>query len=151
MPETFEELTVRALDDLWVGALFLTAGRESVAEDLLLNALKNAFHRFQAERPEVPGERWLEGRLASEYLAEAGRYQDTSEPPVNRFHGDLAEIDPQARAALWLTILRRWPYDGVAELVGEDRDGLRTLLRSRKLLWRAMEARRGDVSGEARG
>lgn len=69
MNETFEELAGRHIDGLYHGALFLNAGEEPPAEDLVLWTLTGAFQEFRKIEEGGGLERWLEGRLVSVFLA----------------------------------------------------------------------------------
>jgi DNA-directed RNA polymerase specialized sigma24 family protein len=69
MNETFEELAGHHIDGLYHGALFLNAGEEPPAEDLVLWTLTGAFQEFRMIEEKGGVERWLEGRLVSVFLA----------------------------------------------------------------------------------
>jgi DNA-directed RNA polymerase specialized sigma24 family protein len=164
MSRTFEELATREIDGLYQGALFLTAGDEDDAENLLLDTLGRSFNRFRASQDVEDISRWLEGRLVSTFLethprdARAGRPAAPLERIPTHSHEIFAGLDAPglhmaaaavpwaARAALWLVLLRRWPYADASDVMGVDEGVLKDLLRYRHTL---MGAILGGLSGKA--
>lgn len=153
MEITFEELVSREIDTLYQGAVFLEAGDEDAAEELVMITLTRA---FRIHRRSVPGgdpTRWLEGRLALEFRARAvpGRgeavdaepqpvpvdavanapFQEASVAALCRGAG---RMPPPARVAVWLVLFQRWSYEEAARLLGLDREELTDLLRYRHIL-----------------
>jgi DNA-directed RNA polymerase specialized sigma24 family protein len=152
------------LDGLYRGALFLNAGEEPPAEDLVLATMTGAFQEFRRIEEGSASEQWLEGKLVGAFLAHAasGSTEDVS---MAGFPVDVAsrqepytgalEIDPEelfrtgatmpplARAAIWLVVFRRWPYREASRVLKTDSDGLKGLLRYRQMLLAAVV--RGSV------
>lgn len=60
MHRTFEELAGQEIDGLYHGALFLKAGEEAAAEDLVLWTLTGAFQSFRRGLGHSDASRWLE-------------------------------------------------------------------------------------------
>lgn len=69
MHQTFEEFVGQHIDGLYHGALFLNAGEEPPAEDLVLWTLTGAFQEFRQMKEESASEPWLEGKLVDVFLA----------------------------------------------------------------------------------
>jgi DNA-directed RNA polymerase specialized sigma24 family protein len=173
MHETFEELAGRHIDGLYHGALFLNAGEEPPAEDLVLWTLTGASQEFR-QIDEAGGEqRWLEARLVRVFLARRGSGSTddgstdvlsgedlskddvpaTDPPPASleidpdALFGSAANMPPRARAAIWLVLFRRWSYDAAASALDADADGLKELLRYRHVLLTALVRRSADRNG----
>ena len=150
MHRTFEELASQEIDRLYQGALFLKAGEDQAAEDLLLSTLTNSFHAFRRVEDGTDAAQWLEGRLVQGYLSaipEAGSdhaIEEVALPAPSLGEGVKVDplalytaagsVPPQARAALWLVLLRRWKYSEASSLLGIELDALKDLLRYRHLL-----------------
>lgn len=173
MHQTFEEFVGLHLDGLYHGALFLNAGEEPLAEDLVLWTLTGAFQEFRQIEEESASEQWLEGRLVKVFLARNGSGSthsvsnggvgaDDRVGNVMWSHESASggvEIDddalfraavhmpPSARAAVWLVVFRRWSYGEAANVLGTDVDGLKDLLGYRQLLLNAVVRRSGDRTG----
>lgn len=116
MHRTFEELAGREIDGLYHGALFLKAGEEAAAEDLVLWTLTGASQSFRRGLSPSDASRWLEDRLVRAFLAgeaPAGEAPageaPAGEAPLDSEDGPIdaaepvrtpsavqAEIDPQA-------------------------------------------------------
>ena len=170
MLETFEEFAGRHIDGLYHGALFLHAGDEPLAEDLVLWTLTGAFQAFRHFEEGSPPEHWLEGRLIEVFLARSAS-GSTRDGSTHAFSGDdlsidhlsagdvSVEIDPEAllqaaanmpplaRAAIWLVVFRRWSYGEASTLVETDVEGLKDLLRYRQVLLTAVVRRAVDRNG----
>ena len=151
MPETFEEFAGRHIDGLYHGALFLHAGEEPPAEDLVLWTLSGAFQGFRQMEEGTASAHWLEGKLVEVFLARTalGSTDDFSTEDASLSHEPspgAVEIDPDAlfraatnmppmaRAAIWLVVFRRWPYGETSSVLETDVDGLKDLLRYRQVL-----------------
>lgn len=161
MSETFEELAGREVDGLFQGALFLRAGDERAAEDLLLWTLTRAFHAFREQGGGERPDRWLEGRLVHEFLAlprSPGGARAAPAEPTNRagevapvdpdaLYRAAAEVPPRARAALWLVVLRRWTYEAAAGSLRTSIGELKDLLRYRHTLMSAVLKPRNGRNG----
>ena len=124
MHRTFEELAGQEIDGLYHGALFLKAGEEAAAEDLVLWTLTGAFQSLRRGLSHSDASRWLEDKRVRAFLA-GETPLDSEDGPIDgaepvRFPSAVrAEIDPQAlfmaaervppraHAALWLVIFRR--------------------------------------------
>lgn len=179
MHQTFEEFTGRHIDRLYHGALFLSAGEEPPAEDLVLWTLTGAFQEFRQIEPGSASEQWLEGRLVDVFLARAvadstdgGSIDDRS---TDAFEGEdfstdrasaggasvkidghalfrtAARMPPLARAAVWLVVFRRWSYGEAANGLGTDVDGLKDLLGYRQMLLTAVVRGSVDRNGTDHG
>ena len=99
MPNAFEELVGREIDDLFSGSLILTGGREDAAEELLLWSVRRAFRAFARGDADGDVERWLEARLARDFLEIVGRLVPRSaDVTPQRFHRSLQHA-PDARHA----------------------------------------------------
>ena len=155
MHRTFEELASQEIDRLYQGALFLQAAEEQDAEDLLLSTLTSAFHAFRKVEQGTDAARWLEGRMVKAYLSaihEGGPYDASGrEVEMHRpLSAGAVQVDPlalfkatrgvppQARAALWLVLLRRWKYTEASAVLDIALDDLKDLLRYRHLLMTAV-------------
>jgi len=151
VPETFEEFIVRELDGLYAGALFLTAGHEKPAEELVIRTSRRAFHAFRAEEAQDPPERWLEERLVAEFLDSRIPEERNGRMTGNELHEAMASMSARERCAVWLVVLRRWSYDRAAAAIGIDREGLRRLLRARSYLLEALHGRRTQADAGGAG
>ena len=69
MHHTFEEFAGRHIDGLYHGALFLNAGEERPAEDLVLWTLTGAVQAFRRIEEGTASAQWLEGKLVDVFLA----------------------------------------------------------------------------------
>ncbi len=69
MHQTFEEFAGRHIDGLYHGALFLNAGEELPAEDLVLWTLTGAVQAFRRIEEGTASAQWLEGKLVEVFLA----------------------------------------------------------------------------------
>ena len=163
MAHTFEELATGELDGLYQGALFLTAGDERRAESLLVEALGRSFRAFSASDSLEDIRRWLEGKLVATYIARnIGRARGTEPAPwpgdrvdprvfdqldAQGLHAAAAAVPWAARAALWLVLLRRWPYDDASLAMGVERQDLKDLLRHRHTLMGAILGGKGGRPG----
>lgn len=134
MPHTFEELAGQKIDGLFRGSLFLTGGRPAAAEELLLWTVQRAFHAFRRGESDEDFERWLDARLAQEFLEVVGRLGTEGEQLESELYRAAADVPPRARVALWLVLLRRWRYEEASELLGGTQDDLRELLAHRQIL-----------------
>lgn len=151
MPEAFEELAVREIDGLYHGALFLAAGDEAEAQDLLLEVMAGSFETYRAGggRDGDPA-RWLEGRLARLFLGEGaddhgklvapGPREELFGPEARERLDGLRSRDlyrgargvpERARAVLFLVLLRRWSYREAAKALEMRLEELKELLRYR--------------------
>jgi len=169
--QTFEEFAGRHIDGLFNGALFLNAGEEISAEDLVLWTLTGAFQEFQKMKGAGASEHWLEGKLVDVFLARTAAGEGLSGAPASgeslspdtvSMGGGSLEIDPDAlfraaehmpplaRAAVWLVVFRRWTYGEAANGLGADVDGLKDLLEYRQVLLRAVPRRWADRDGTDR-
>ncbi|MBI4545847.1 MAG: hypothetical protein HY703_11675 [Gemmatimonadetes bacterium] len=146
---SFEELAARELDALYQAALFLSAGNQAAAEELLLETLTRAFGVFHVLEDDENAGLWLHGRLIQDYLgwAAAAAAPPTPEaqrpgrrrrePPRNPASETKAMyraahvLPPDARAAIWLVIFRRWRYAEAATALGRGTEELRPLLQYR--------------------
>ena len=173
MNQTFEEFAGRHIDALYHGALFLSAGEEPPAQDLVLWTLTGAFEEFRRLEEGSASEQWLEGRLVELFLARtaSGSTDDGSAGPVSaddvrrdvmsshdHFSGAV-EIDPEAllqaagnmpplpRAAIWLVVFRRWSYGEASSVLEMGVDGLKDLLRFRQVLLTAVVQGSVDRNG----
>jgi DNA-directed RNA polymerase specialized sigma24 family protein len=176
MHQTFEELAGQHIDGLYHGALFLNAGEEPPAEDLVLWTLTGAFQEFRQIEKGGGSEQWLEGRLVGAFLARGGTGptdvgptdvfldedsspDDASDVPSIFDSSGSLEIDPEAlfkaaavmppvaRAAIWLVLFRRWSYDEASSVLDTDVDGLKDLLQYRHVLLAALMRRSPDRNG----
>ncbi len=87
MRETVEEFAGRHLDGLYHDALFLHAGDEPLAEDLVLWTLTGAFQAFRHFEEESPPEHWLEEKLIEVFLARTAS-GSTDNGSTDAFSGD---------------------------------------------------------------
>lgn len=154
MSQTFEEIAGRELDALYQGALFLSGGKASSAESLLMDTVTLAFQEHVAGGEVGEVQRWLEGRLVRSFVShlEAGpTVLPVPAPPrvavgPTSFEGlGPAELFQAAgalpkwpRAALWLVLLRRWSYADAAAVLEVDASVLEMLLGYRDSLLQAM-------------
>jgi len=167
MHRTFEELAGQEIDGLYHGALFLKAGEEAAAEDLVLWTLTCASQSFRRGLSHSDASRWLEDRLVRAFLAGEAPLHSVDGPidgaePVRVPSAVPAEIDPQAlfmaaervparaRAALWLVIFRRWTYDDASLALDTDPGNLKDLLSYRHVLLTAL-MRGSSEQGRANG
>jgi DNA-directed RNA polymerase specialized sigma24 family protein len=163
MSKTFEELATQEIDGLYQGALFLTAGDEGEAEQLLIDTLGRSFHQFAASDTVEDIRRWLEGRLVSTFLEHRvgieepapRRNRPSGQPGAKAAFGALdgkalhlaaATVPWGARVALWLVLLQRWSYADASAAMGVSSDVLRNLLEYRHTL---MGAILGSNTGNA--
>ena len=170
MHQTFEELAGQHIDSLYHGALFLNAGQEPPAEDLVLWTLTGASQEFRQIEVGGASERWLEGRLVTVFLArrasgstdafsdadfstddvsagDSSRYDVSVEIDPEALLGAAAKMPALARAAIWLVLFRRWSYDEASSVLGTGVDGLKDLLRYRQVLLTAVVGRSSDRNG----
>jgi DNA-directed RNA polymerase specialized sigma24 family protein len=171
MHQTFEELAGRHIDGLYHGALFLHAGDEPPADDLVLWTLTSAFQEFRQIGARVALEHWLEGRLVEVFLArrasgsadapERGNFSggDGSATDFSENSAGSVEIDhealfraaaampPLARAAIWLVLFRRWSYGEASTVLETGVEGLKDLLRYREVLLTAVVRASADRNG----
>ena len=163
MNQTFEEFVGRHIDRLYHGALFLNAGQEPPAEDLVLWTLTGAFQEFRQIEEGSASEPWLEGRLVEVCLARTASgstdngltdVPSSSDPPTGAVEIDpealftaAANMPPLARAAIWLVVFRRWSYDEASSVLETGVDGLKDLLRFRQVLLTAVMQRSVDRNG----
>ena len=175
MHQTFEELAGQHIDSLYHGALFLNAGQEPPAEDLVLWTLTRASQEFRQIEEGGESERWLEGRLVTVFLArrasgstdngstdafsdadfstddvsakDSSRYEVSVEIDPEALLGAAAKMPALARAAIWLVLFRRWSYDEASSVLDTGVDGLKDLLRYRNVLLTAVVGRSSDRNG----
>ncbi len=153
MSQTFEELAGQEVDGLFQGALFLQAGDEAAAEDLLLWTLTKAFHVFRETGGGESPDQWLEGRLIHEFLAllpmsdvaAQARAAELESPlqyvgsvDPGALHEAAGQVPTRARAALWLVVLRRWTYEEASAALHTTTEELKDLLRFRHTLMSAV-------------
>jgi hypothetical protein len=134
MPQAFEELAGRKIDDLFSGSLLLSGGHEDAAEELLVWTVRRAFHAFARGDSDGEVERWLEARLARDFLEIFGRLGWDGDRIGSALFRAMDRIPPRARVALWLLLLRRWSYADVEDLLGGERGELEALLSHRASL-----------------
>jgi DNA-directed RNA polymerase specialized sigma24 family protein len=155
MHRTFEELASQEIDRLYQGALFLRAGEEQAAEELLLSTLTASFHVFRTVADDADPAQWLEGRMVQAYLAAIpgpdmkDAFSEAAQTPAS-FSMRGVDVDPlvlckaassvppRARAALWLVLLRRWSYADASQVLDADPQDLRSLLGYRHSLLTAV-------------
>lgn len=140
MPKALEELVMEELDVLYQGALFLSAGDRRGADDLLHDTATAAY-RAGARSGGLKGPQPLERLMIRRYrerISEEAR--PLSGPKQLRPSRREATVTPEAlfraagavpsdaRAALWLVVIRRWSYDDAAGALQIDREGLKDLL-----------------------
>lgn len=160
MNQTFEELAGQQIDNLYQGALFLKAGEEGSAGDLLLWTLTGAFRAFCDIRKGTDPARWLEGRMVQMFLSslpaadssDGGSAESLTPgpPPVTgpvgvdpqALHKAAGRVPSHARAALWLVVLRRWRYEEASAVMNTGMERLKDLLQYRHMLLTAIL--RGD-------
>jgi DNA-directed RNA polymerase specialized sigma24 family protein len=92
MHQTFEEFAGLHIDGLYHGALFLHAGEESPADDLVLWTLTSAFQEFRRIGAKVALEQWLEGRLVAVFLARSVA-NSIDDGPTDAFSGEDVSTD----------------------------------------------------------
>lgn len=152
MRESFEDFVGKELDALHQGALFLCAGEESAAEQLILDAVTRARYSWGRVAGRPGTRAWLSRALAQEFLARSPRYRlagaVADRPPESRSYSDKnreTAMDPDAHAlyraagsiphaarpALWLGLIRRWSYQEVATTLRISSEELHELLRYR--------------------
>ncbi len=162
MSQTFEELAGKEVDGLFQGALFLQAGDEVAAEDLLLWTLTKAFHVFRETGGGESPDQWLEGRLVHEFLgllpksdaAAQALAAELESPPQHvgtvdpgALHEAAGRVPARARAALWLVVLRRWTYEEASAALHTNTEELEDLLRFRHTLMSAVLKPRNGRNG----
>ncbi|MBI4408572.1 MAG: hypothetical protein HY561_02610 [Gemmatimonadetes bacterium] len=162
LPITYEELVAAEISGLYQGGLWLSAGDEGAAEDLVLATVVRGLGPFAALPAAHDPARWLEGRLAREFADRHGSGAQarvaaapTSLSPAalerlraidaQALHRAAALLPPAARAALWLVVLRRWRYADAAAALGIDVEELKRLLSYRQALLVALL--RGGAAG----
>lgn len=163
MFETYEEKVGKALNTLYSGSLFLSAGDEPAAERLLVETVSSAFHD-QVTGPdgsEVGSIQWFEGRLAVHYFT--GRPMPVELPaspapigPGRRLtpaslQRSVATVPTWARPAIWLVLLREWSYASARDVLDVPMDALHQMLEYRKTLARQLSGRPFDAAEGARG
>jgi len=166
MSQTFEELATGEIDGLYQGALFLAAGDEVEAEQLLIETLGRSFSRFHSGDSTDDMRRWLEGKMVSTFMeshprettlpAEGPRRHNVNASHESAFssldaqglHAAAGDVPWSARAALWLVLLRRWGYEDAAGAMGVERHALKSLLEFRHTLISAiLGGHRGGAAG----
>ncbi len=154
MSQTFEELVCSELNSLYQGALFLHAGDSKASEALLLRMLARSFPRY-VEVPPGKESAWLEGQLVSEYL---GFQSNSDRIPVDsssteflapvkaqdlsrdvtwskdRLFAAARDLPAASRAAVWLTLFRRWSYAESWKILRVSEEAFHRLLSFRSLL-----------------
>lgn len=168
MSRTFEELATREIDGLYQGALFLTAGDEEHAEDLLLDTVRGSFSRFRTTQSVEDIGRLLEGQLVSTFMEThprdvraaglegpparlaAGSHDAFAGLDASRLYVAAASVPWAARAALWLVLLRRWAYADASHVMGVDERVLKDLLRYRHTLMGVILGRASHEVGARR-
>ena len=156
---TFEELASRELDGLWHGALFLSAGDQHAAEQLLERALRHALASLRATGRPEHAQKWLEARLVGAFLEtpagpalEVGRWhwpwsarqkpsapvEPRPDPRVTLLFDAARTIPADARAALWLVVFRRWKPDEAAGVLLVEPGAAHALLEQRVMLTHAL-------------
>ncbi len=166
MSQTLEERISRELDELYQGALFLSAGRKRRAEDLTVEAVGCATVEELPASADFP--RYLGACLVRAFLARGGAA--AVEPPPDaddlthlpdalaaslasigpgELYNASAKVPPRARATIWLVLLKRWSHADAAGALGVERQELRDLLRYRRVLWRELAASAPGSGGAA--
>jgi len=176
MTESLEELANREIDDLYRQALFLHGGEEDRAEALLLGALAEAFSSVRAGRGGDSARRALQERLVIRFLDEEEEIEaEETRIRIERgwrgpFNGLRVEMEgghpgdarglcraaralpKRARAAIWLVLFGRWPFEEAARILEGDVEELQDLLRYRHtLLAELLGGIRWDPKGEIAG
>jgi len=128
MDRTFEEIVSDSLDELYRGALYLSAGDPRSAEELLADGVRHAARAFRRKRPS-DAEMLLEEQLVAAALRMeadapsrsdgAGELRGTAAQDGLRVFGVLPA---GVRSAVWLVVVRRRAYSQVASMLGVDRD-----------------------------
>ncbi len=106
MLETVEEFAGRHIDGLYRDALFLHAGDEPLAEDLVLWTLTGAFQAFRNFEEGSPPEHWLEGKLIKVFLARTGS-GSTDDGSTDAFSGDGLSTDNVSAGDVSVDDIRR--------------------------------------------
>ncbi|MEN8374641.1 MAG: hypothetical protein ABFS34_04270 [Gemmatimonadota bacterium] len=170
---TFEELVSGELNRLYGGALFLAAGNEAAASDLVVETVTDArAGRFSAPVESSAATRWLEAALARTYARSTAEPHSRREPPASAgqrpgarwgandpeafralgaadLNAAAARVRPAARAALWLVTLRRWNHADAADVLSIEVDALRELLAGREDLLSGLVGRVGPRARKA--
>jgi len=128
MEMTFEEIVSANLDEIYQGALVLSAGSAEDAEELVVDAVARAASAFRRTRPGNP-ESFLEDQLVMAVVGRAEadggvkgkRGKSRAGHDLDRLTA-LSILPPTVRSALWLVVIRRRPYSKVASLLGVDRE-----------------------------
>jgi len=159
MGETFEEVVCRRLSALYAATRFLSAGRDALAQELLADALVQAFSRYGTWAWDAAG---LERAIVDEALhrwrmglppAGGGPEESAPKPASPRplpapmeMEGMLSESDARrlylaarhipvrGRIAIWLVSLEGWTYQDAAEALGVGREELMDLLSWRETM-----------------
>ena len=106
MLETVEEFAGRHIDGLYHDALFLHAGDEPLAEDLVLWTLTGAFQAFRHFEGRSPPEHWLEGKLIEVFLARTAS-GSTDDGSTDAFSGDDLSTDNMSAGDVSADDIRR--------------------------------------------
>ena len=106
MLETVEEFAGRHIDGLYHDALFLHAGDEPLAEDLVLWTLTGAFEAFRHFEEESPPEHWLEEKLIEIFLARTAS-GSTDDGTTDTFSGDDPSTDDVSAGDVSMDDVRR--------------------------------------------
>ncbi len=106
MLETVEEFAGRHIDGLYHDALFLHAGDEPLAEDLVLWTLTGAFEVFRHFEEESPPEHWLEEKLIKIFLARTAS-GTTDDGSTDTFSGDDLATDDVSAGDVSMDDVRR--------------------------------------------
>ena len=134
MLETFEEFAGRHIDGLYHGALFLHAGDEPLAEDLVLWTLTGAFQAFRHFEEGSPPEHWLEGRLIGVFLGVCAAEAQAAGQDGSGVCGDVAD----------------WGHDGLGRGVADESGWLGGLREGRAGVPRSFHRRDGVGHGALR-
>lgn len=163
MFETYEEKVGKALNTLYSGALFLSAGDEAAAEKLLVDTVSAAFHDHSpgADGSDVGSIRWFEGRLATRYLAgrpmpvelPASPASVDSAPSVTpqSLQRGVAQVPTWARPAIWLVLLREWSYASARDVLDVPMESIHRMLEYRRTLARQLGTTSLGTAEGARG
>jgi len=143
---TLEEQISAEFDTLWQAAVFLTGGRESEAEQLVLETVVAACDDHSGAFEGLSGsdrlERFMLRRFFEQPLHQGPIPLVVSGTP-RILEGDIdveallqgaGSVPATSRAALWLVVVRRRSYEDGAGILGIDRDQLRELLQYRDVL-----------------
>ncbi len=157
--ETYEEHAGKALEVLYPGALFLNAGDQKAAEQLLIDTMASSFHEW--DDPVEPTVQWFEARMAARFGASVqpppaegpASAHLTPVPTVRRedLLAAVAAIPEGARAALWLVLLRQWSYADATKALGVTPESLRQMLEYRHALTRQLLGRSSRNEGTQGG